>query len=166
MFGAEEDTEVSKDQVDGLVEEEEEEEEKEEEEIFPEDQEGYREPRLVAINRPDLNYSNGFSSNYISTTKYNVLSCSPFLPSLSSCLHSPSLSASPERMSSLPAWHRSGTSSPRTSLSSSGGWPTCTSSSSPSSPSLRPLLCSPAPSSLPSSSSWVPLPSRRLWRTG
>jgi hypothetical protein len=58
-----------------LFEEEEEDvEEKEtvDEELFPEDHAGYQEPRVVAINRPDLNMHYKFKNNYVSTTKYNV----------------------------------------------------------------------------------------------
>jgi phospholipid-translocating P-type ATPase (flippase) len=57
-----------------LFEEEEEDvEEKEtvDEELFPEDHAGYQEPRVVAINRPDLNMHYKFKNNYVSTTKYN-----------------------------------------------------------------------------------------------
>lgn len=63
-----------------LEDEDEEVEEKEtvEEELFPEDHVGYQEPRVVAINRPDLNMHYKFKNNYVSTTKYNVGAPFPF----------------------------------------------------------------------------------------
>ncbi|ELR23243.1 phospholipidtranslocating P-type ATPase [Acanthamoeba castellanii str. Neff] len=61
------------DEATTLEDEDEEVEEKEtvEEELFPEDHVGYQEPRVVAINRPDLNMHYKFKNNYVSTTKYN-----------------------------------------------------------------------------------------------
>lgn len=68
------------DEATTLEDEDEEVEEKEtvEEELFPEDHVGYQEPRVVAINRPDLNMHYKFKNNYVSTTKYNVDAPFPF----------------------------------------------------------------------------------------
>ncbi len=44
----------------------------EEEDLFPEDDANYVEPRVIAVNRPDLNAAFKYKDNYVSTTKYTV----------------------------------------------------------------------------------------------
>jgi hypothetical protein len=113
------------DEATTLEDEDEEVEEKEtEEELFPEDHVGYQEPRVVAINRPDLNMHYKFKNNYVSTTKYNVGAPFPFCLLFATLQCARKLSRA---HSNGLASRSSGTSSPRTCSSSFVGWPTCTS---------------------------------------